>query len=154
MMQYKLDCKKCCCSSAPIKLIPGQVIRTSASTNVSANTDTIILFDTIIGTDTIPINYSSGTFTIPSNGVYSICAMFTYDGNNTGTRRYIKINVNNITYMQLALPVIDGNLMDISTNLTNYFIAGDTFDITAYHDANAPINVLNSRVGVTQITRF
>jgi len=56
--------------------------------------------------------------------------------------------------MQLALPKTDSNPVDISTSLTNYFVANTLITIVGYHDATESIDVINSHVSITRITQF
>jgi hypothetical protein len=152
-LQIQLDkIKLCCCP--PICFTPGQVIRQLDNQLIPIGTDTSVLFNTILGVDTIPINVVNGIFTIPFNGVYAINAMLTYwPKNHTGTRRYLKIKVNNSIYMQTSM-MVDTNPIDLSISFTNYFIKDTEVSIVTYHDANTEIGIIGGQLSITRITQF
>ena len=153
-LQIQLDkIKLCCCP--PVCFTPGQVIRQFKDTQpIPTGIDTPVLFNTIIGQDTIPIDVKNGIFTIPFNGVYAINAMLAYwPKNHTGTRRYLKIKVGNEIYMQTSM-MVDTNPIDLSISFTNYFIKGTEITIVTYHDATTDAGITGGHMSITRITQF
>jgi len=123
----------------------GAKINQSAGQSIPDNTVTTLTYDTE-SYDTDAYHSGSGsTMTVPANGKYQLIATASFTGNGGGGFRLMRIIKNGGNAIAEAFQFTDQAIMSLV--MDDQATAGDTYEVVAFQNSGAPMNLATPAAG-------